>query len=56
MTCFICIYFLLYFSPKKLVDRYHTNKIAEIVATTGETVNVTDAQQDPRLGRKVYIS
>ena len=44
---------MCYFRESKIADKYHTNKIAEIVASTGETVNIADAQQDPRIGKKV---
>ena len=44
---------LSFFSGSNIADKYHTNKIADIVASTGETVNIADAQQDPRIGKKV---
>ena len=55
-TLVIFIFFpCTFFRESKLADKYHTNKIAEIVASTGETVNIADAQQDPRIGKKVTI-
>ena len=55
MLVIFILFPVYFFRESKLADKYHTNKIAEIVASTGETVNIADAQQDPRIGKKVTI-
>ena len=50
---YVCVVFC--FSTENDSVLKVTSKIAELVLLSGETINITDASQDPRVGNAVSI-